>query len=275
MPTLQALRIAALAILMATPLGAQDNPFTPADGPVRDATVTYALTVGKERILGRAELAHSDARWALSVQIRDSLTGDTLKTWALLTADSIYRWQSFGDAGTGSRSASFRAHLARAFAELTPAEKAAALRGIKAIPAGAAAALELLPNAVGVRDGTAEVAGHTCVVWRIGRERFCALAEAPEIVLRWYGRAQIVTLSATNVSFEPPPASAFDPPEGARFTPEPGLEGIEFFHSLYDEENERDSATITPMALARWSLRFIGSAKGIALVEKLGGEGED
>ena len=275
MPNLPAARIAALTLFAAAPLDAQDNPFTPADGAIRDAAVTYALSVDSQRILGRAELAHSGSRWTLSIRVRDSLTGDTLKTWALLTADSVYRWQSFGDAGTGSRSASFRAHLARAFAELTPGEKAAALRGIRAIPPGAAAALELLPNAVGVRAGTAEVAGHKCVIWRIGRERFCALAEAPEIVLRWYGRAGIVALVATNVSFEPPPASAFEPPEGATFHPEPGLEGIEFFHSLYDEEHERDSATVTPMALARWALRFIGSPKGIALVEKLGGEGED
>jgi hypothetical protein len=275
MPLPRPFRLAAIALLLASPLGAQDNPFTPADGPIRDATVAYALSVGKEQIVGRAELVHSGPRWALSIQIRDSLSGDTLKSWALLTADSVYRWQAFGDASTGSRSASFRAHLARAFAELTPAEKAAALRGIKAIPAGAAAALELLPNVIGVRDGTAEVAGHRCVIWKIGRERFCALEQAPEIVLQWFGRAEIVTLTATSVSFEPRVNGAFDPPEGATFTPEPGLEGIEFFHSLYDEENERDSATVAPMALARWALRFIGSPKGIATVEKLGGEGED
>jgi hypothetical protein len=275
MPLPLALRIAAIALLVAPPLGAQDNPFTPADGPIRDATVVYALSVGGQSVVGRAELVHSGPRWALSIQIRDSLSGDTLKSWALLTADSIYRWQAFGDASTGSRTASFRPYLARAFGELTPAEKAAALKGIKAIPAGAAAALELLPNVIGVRSGTATVAGHKCIVWKIGRERFCALEEAPEIVLQWFGRADIVTLTATNVSFEPRVNGAFDPPEGAKFNPEPGLEGIEFFHSLYDEENERDSATVEPLALARWALRFIGSPKGIATVEKLGGEGED
>lgn len=266
---------AAALVLAAAPLAAQDNPFTPADGPVRDARVAYALSAGGQQIIGRADLLHSGSKWALSIAIRDSLSGDTLKSWALLTQDSVYRWQAFGDASAGSRSASFRAHLARAFSELTPAQKAAAIRGIRAIPPGAAAALELLPNAIGTRAGTAEVAGHRCVVWRVGRERYCALEQSPEIVLQWFGRADIVTLTATSVSFEPLADGGFEPPEGAKFTPEPGLEGIEFFHSLFDEENERDSATISPMELARWSLRFLGSEKGIAEVKKLGGEGED
>ncbi|MGI8498728.1 MAG: hypothetical protein ACR2OG_14210 [Gemmatimonadaceae bacterium] len=273
-----ALNGAVLGLLaFVTPLSllAQANPFGLDLGPYRAIRVSYATSgtssIGRMSVAG--DMVFTPNRLVSRSMLTATIAGKTTsqKIFKLLTPDSSYE-----DAGDRSRPPAvrpaLRAALMKEFDALDGTSKRRLVDNLKRLSKSAVEELGVSPSVVGTKQRSTMVAGHACDVYEWRGDTTCVLSLAPSVPLRSVRKGAPQAFTATRVMLNATVAlPELKPPPGIRFNQEAC--DCSAIGDIWREKHPNDSGEPSPRDIARFLVRWLGSAEGTkALAEQTEGE---
>jgi hypothetical protein len=271
------------ALMAASPLAAQDNPFAFTGGSVKTAYIVYDFkTKGSETAGATYESGVAPDRWIIRMVMPVDLGGkkDTLRSLAITTRDSQYKYNTLGSQPSdGEVSPTLRFHLAREYAALDAGGKARFKENLKlgtADNSSAADDMDALVMLTGEKVGSETVAGHKCDVYKRKGFTACVVPHAPMVMLRWSDERQGLTLVAKKVTLNGPiPSLASLRPKGVRMQKKP-YDDADFILGIWTLKKQSDPSSVPAASLASFAVKYLASPGAAAeLREMSGGSGEE
>jgi hypothetical protein len=267
-----------LAGAFASPAAAQQNPFQLLGGSLKSAYVVYQVKrEGKPVPGGQVEIGVTPRLWAMRLVVPYNISGrsDTIRTQVLETGDSMYQVTSVAGTRDGEVSVSLRPHLVKEFASLDAAGQRRVLENLKQIyRAGGDDKLDRLVTAVGSKQGTESIAGHTCDVYGLKKQSACVLPQAPAVPLRSTseesgGQDLVASRVVLNGTI---PTALTTLPKGVRWKHSDNNAIGGFAFEIWGKEKQSDPSTVAPAELARFSLNWLARPETAAALRENGAE---
>ncbi|MBM4186077.1 MAG: hypothetical protein FJ206_02085 [Gemmatimonadetes bacterium] len=211
-----------VGLLAGTTLSAagQPNPFKVAKSNLK-GEVNYPLSGDQT---GTAKTAFDGDRQLSLSEGTVKMMGKSTKmsTWTLVTGDSMYSADLEKKEGTVM--ANLLPYYAKAYDQLDGAGKRRFHENIKDMGALMSRAFGMGPvNSLGEKVGDETVAGEVCENRRFASFTVCSMKKGAPLMLKSSGDLLCFRFeqTATSVSLNAPPGSAFEKPAGVKFTPLP------------------------------------------------------
>jgi hypothetical protein len=271
-------RAAVLALLLSTPLAAQDNPFALTGGSVKTAYIVYEATGSKQQpgMGGTYEIGVAPDRWVMRMTSPFEMGGkkDTMHVLAITTRDSQYTYNRLGSTqAEGEVSPTLRSHLAREYAALDAAGKARFRQNLRlATDLGGGSDAEAFITLFGEKSGSETIAGHKCDVYQWKKSSACVIPGAPMVMLRWTDAKQGMTLTARKVTLNGPiPPAMGLLPKGVSWKKSAEPEDADFITNVWAlKHQESNPAATPPAAMAKDAVRYLASAAAGAELKEMG-----
>jgi hypothetical protein len=269
-------------LLAASPLAAQESPFSFIGGSVKSAYIVYDLVSKGKAVPGATyESGVAGDRWILRMVMPVDMGGkkDTLRTLAVSTRDSVYKYNSMSSqSGEGEVSPALRFHLAREYAALDAAGKSRFKQNLKLGTSDNSSAsddMDMFITLTGDKVGSETIAGHKCDVYKLKKTSACIIPGAPMVMLRWDDQREGTTLVARKVTLNGPiPTVASVLPKGVKWKKK-SADDADFIAGIWAMKKQSDPEAVPAPQLAKFGVSYLASPGTAAELRQMsGGSGE-
>jgi hypothetical protein len=270
-----ALIVTAGAMLLRTPLAAQDNPFAFTGGAVKSAYIVYEVTGKNQQGAGTSwEVGVAPDRWQMRMVMPLEIAGkkDTARTIFVTTKDSQYTYTSMGPGpGNAEVSPLLRPHLAREYAALSSQAKARFQENVRMLAdRGESSDIDAFVTLFGKKTGSETIAGHRCDVYQTGQKTACVVPGAPLVMLRWTDPKQGLTMRAKKVTLNAPiPPAKTLLPTGVKWQ-RGEADDADFITNIWELKKKSDPATVPPAEIAKYVVNYLASAEAGKELREMG-----
>ena len=210
--------LAAVLVVAASPLFAQDNPFKLPKSKVNAIEISYAYAGDMQ---GTAERAMSRNKLVTHEMTTAKFFGKTTTTdaWTLYTPDSTYTADLTKKSGV--KRPNVLPYMEKAYDDLDGASKKRLHQNMQDMAQMISRAFGTQAMWSGEKKGpTMTYAGERCEERTFGSFSICSMQDAPTIPLHLQGSLFCVDFeqTATSIKKGEPPAAAFQPPPGITFS---------------------------------------------------------
>jgi hypothetical protein len=252
-------------MVAASPLASQESPFSFTGGSVKSAVIVYDLISKGKPVPGATyESGVAGDRWIMRMVMPVDMGGkkDTVRTLAISTRDSVYKYNSMGSQAGGEVSPALRFHLAREYAALDAAGKARFKENLKLGTndnSSASGDMDMFITLTGDKVGSETIAGHKCDVYKRKKTTACIIPNAPMVMLRWEDQKEGTSLMAKKVTLNAPvPTAASVLPKGVKWNKKP-VDDADFILGIWAMKKQSDPEAVPAPQLAKFGVSYLAS----------------